>query len=97
MKTEEGEFEEKLEKKKDHDLYAIELGNSGIRKAWIPGEHLERIPARIETTVIKPRNTSWMVDKENQIIAEHNVGDVVAITFKKKKRTEAVRLNFRSK
>lgn len=47
-----------LERKADHDLYAIELGTSGIRKEWIPGEHLQKIPARIETTVTKPRNTS---------------------------------------
>ena len=71
-------------KKENHDLYAIELGNSGIRKEWIPGEHLAAIPARIESTVTKPRNTNWMIDGDNRIMTEHNVGDIVAIKFKQR-------------
>ena len=43
---------------------------------------IRKVPARIELTVTRPRNTSWMVDIENQIIAEHNVGDAVTVKFK---------------
>ena len=73
-----------LEKKVNHDLYAIELGNSGIRKEWIPGEHLASIPARLESTVTKPRNTNWMIDDDNRIMTEHNVGDIVALKFRQR-------------
>ena len=78
-----------LEKKENHDLYALELGNSGIRKEWIPGEHLRRLPARLEHSVTKPRNTNWMIDEDNRIIGEHNVGDIVALKFQKRREREA--------